>query len=84
MPVPKGTKGPKSGRPMTPVGAATAPKDGKTNFPGSIANSVSKPANAANLYQEGNMSPNPPHHVARPDSAVSQVLPGGTSTSSDT
>ena len=77
-----GTKGPKEGHPMTPTNQAT---DKKSEMAGPmIAGQLSKPANSANLYQEGNMSLSSPDPRHRPDSAVSNMLPGGTTQSGET
>lgn len=78
----KGMKGPKHGRPMGPTNMSTNQEAASTPSP--IAGQLSKPANSANLYQEGNMSVSSPDPNHRPESAVSNQLPGGTTTSGDT
>ena len=42
------------------------------------------PAESANLYQEGNMATSGPNPNHRPDTAVSNMLPGGTTQSGET
>jgi hypothetical protein len=79
-----GIKGPRSGRPETPTNVATHGNDGAVKFPGAIDQAVDKPANDKNLYQEGNMALSAPNTRHRPESAVSEQLPGGTTTSGDT
>jgi hypothetical protein len=79
-----GTKEPKSGRPATPTNMGTHGNEGAVKAPGDISNTVSKPANSSNLYQEGNMTTSPSDANHRPGSAVSNMLPGGTTQSGDT
>ena len=79
-----GTKGPRSGRPETPTNMGTHGNEGAVTTPSPTAGQLDKPANDVNLYQVGNMTTSGPNPNHRPETAMSNMLPGGTTASGDT